>query len=117
MPPWKPDDIAGAALVGARRLSAADIATIQKWVDQGAPEGSPADLPRPPTFPDGWQLGTPDLVVATAEPIVVRPGGPDILRNVVIPVHSGATRWVRGFEFRPDNPRLVHHANLRVDRT
>jgi len=30
MPPWKPDAIPGAELVGARRLSAAEIDTIQR---------------------------------------------------------------------------------------
>jgi tetratricopeptide (TPR) repeat protein len=117
MPPWKPDSIPGAEFAGSRRLPDHEIDLLQRWAAGGAPEGSPADLPPAPRFADGWQLGTPDLVVGTAEPIVVKPGGPDTLRNVVIPVPGGAARWVRGFEFRPDNMRVVHHANVRIDRT
>ena len=43
----------------------ADIETIVKWVDAGAPEGNPADMPPPRKFPDGdaWQIGKPDVIV------------------------------------------------------
>lgn len=117
MPPWKAEAIDGADLLGARRLDVADIAIIQKWVEAGAPEGSPADLPRPPSFPTGWQLGEPDQVVSMTVPFVVLPGGQDQLRNFVIPVNLPAGRYVRGLEFRPGNARVVHHANIRVVRT
>ncbi len=117
MPPWKPEPLDGVSFVGARRLTDAEIATIQRWVDAGAPEGNPADLPAAPAFPDGWRLGVPDLVVAMQEPIVVEPGSRDQLRNVVMPVDIPSTQYVRGFEFRPDNTQSVHHANIRVDRT
>lgn len=117
MPPWKPDATAGIEFVGARRLSDRDIETIQQWIADGALEGDPADLPPPPRFTDGWQLGTPDLIVSAPEPLTVPPGGPDLLRNVVIPVPVEGVRWVRGFELRPDNPAVVHHANIKVDRT
>ena len=40
----------------------------------GAPEGNPADLPKPPMFSSGWQLGTPDLVLTLPEPYVLQPG-------------------------------------------
>ena len=117
MPPWKPDAIDGAALVGSRRLSDRDIDLFDRWVSAGAPEGDVSDLPPLPTFPEGWQLGTPDLVVSMAEPFFVSAGGGDILRNFVIPVPLTSARYVRGLEFRPDNPRVVHHANIRVDPT
>jgi tetratricopeptide (TPR) repeat protein/mono/diheme cytochrome c family protein len=117
MPPWKPDVIPGAELAGARRLSEHDIALIEKWAATGAVEGNPADAPPPPAFPDGWQLGQPDLVASMAEPYFVEPGGGDQLRNFVIPLALTKGRYVRGLEFRPDNPRVVHHANIRVDTT
>src|SRR5579872_3001463 len=43
MPPWK----AAAdcpSFQGERRLTSGQIALIQKWVDEGAPEGNPRDL-------------------------------------------------------------------------
>ena len=117
MPPWKPDVTTGIEFVGARRLREAEIATLQRWVDTGAVEGNPADLPALPVYPDGWRLGEPDLIVAMPEAYVLEPGASDILRNVVIPIEIPSTRYVRGLEFRPDNARVVHHANIRVDRT
>lgn len=117
MPPWTPDAIAGATLLGARRLDASQIDVLQRWVESGALEGDPADLPRAPPFPDGWQLGEPDVVVSMSAPFVVPAGGGDQLRNFVIPVDLPTGRYVRGLEFRPGNPRVVHHANIRVVRT
>ncbi|MEQ1907240.1 MAG: tetratricopeptide repeat protein [Vicinamibacterales bacterium] len=116
MPPWKPDAIPGASLLGARGLDEHAIDLIERWAAGGALEGAPADLPAAPTFPDGWQLGQPDLVVSMNEPYVVAAGGRDILRNFVIPLNLPAGRYVRGLEFRPGNARVVHHANIRVDR-
>lgn len=120
MPPWKPDPVEGLAFAGARRLGQADIETIRRWVDDGALEGNPSDLPPPPRFPDGWQLGQPDLVVTMEEAYTLPPAGPgrrDMLRNFVLPVPLPAARYVRGFEFRPGNPRVVHHANVKINRT
>ncbi|MBM3779509.1 MAG: tetratricopeptide repeat protein, partial [Acidimicrobiia bacterium] len=116
MPPWLPEAGHGA-FVGERRLSDAEIRTIGDWVDQGAPEGDAADLPPPREWPGDWQLGRPDLVVALPEPYVLRPGGPDVLRTFVIPLPVERGRFVRGIEVRPANPRVVHHATMRIDRT
>jgi Flp pilus assembly protein TadD len=35
----------------------------------------------------------------------------------VLPLPVSTTRFVRGLEFRPGNPKVVHHANIRVDTT
>ncbi len=37
--------------------------SLRRWVESGAPEGSPAERPEPPRFAEGWQLGPPDLVL------------------------------------------------------
>src|SRR5438270_7404290 len=57
MPPWKAEPGYGD-FKDARRLSDEQIATIQKWADNGAPEGA-GPKPTPPKFTDGWQLGNP----------------------------------------------------------
>lgn len=116
MPPWKPDPSPGT-YVDDRSLSAAQLQAIQDWVAQGGPEGDPKDLPPMPTFTQGWQFGTPDVVVTMPAAYTLRPDGPDLFRTFVlpIPVHTG--RYVRAIEFRPGNGRGVHHANIGVDRT
>jgi Flp pilus assembly protein TadD len=115
MPPWLPD-AHDPPFSGERRLRDDQIDTIQRWADTGAAEGRAADLPRPPTWPDGWQLGTPDLVVTLPRPYVLQPGTHDVYRNVVLPVSIPANRFVRAVEFRTGGAP-VHHAVIRVDRT
>jgi len=114
MPPWLPEPGHGS-FSGERRLRDDQIALIARWAESGAPEGNPADAPKPPTFSGGWQLGTPDLVLTVPEPYVLQPGGRDVFRNFVIPVAIDAPRYVRGVEFRADRPQVLHHADLAVD--
>ena len=114
MPPWLPEPGHGE-FVNTRRLSDEQVNLLQQWAKQGAPQGDPAQTPKPPSFPDGWQLGTPDLVVTGPESYTLRPGTGDVFRTFVFPVSSSTTRYVRGIEFRADNPRVIHHANVAVD--
>ncbi|MGA2194874.1 MAG: cytochrome c, partial [Bryobacteraceae bacterium] len=58
MPPWLP---AEPHFKDERRLSDAEIAALARWAAEGAPEGNPVATPAPPRFPEGWQLGAPDL--------------------------------------------------------
>ena len=117
MPPWKAEPGYGGDFVGQHPLTSGEIATIERWVGQGAVEGDPRDLPPPPRWTEGWQLGQPDLVVTLREAYTLPPGGTDVFRIFVIPLPVDAARYVRGVEFRPGNARVVHHANIRIDRT
>jgi tetratricopeptide (TPR) repeat protein len=114
MPPWLPEPGHGV-FADERRLSDDQIALISKWVESGAPEGNPADVPKPPEFSGGWQLGTPDLVLTLPEPYVLQPGTRDVFRNFVVPVPITTTRYVRAVEFRADRPQVLHHADLATD--
>jgi len=116
MPPWKSEPGYGE-FIGHRPLSDAEIGVMQQWAADGAPEGDRRDLPPPPRWSDGWQLGTPDLIVTPPRPYVLPPDGTDVSRVFVLPVPVNTMRYVRGLEFRPGNPRAVHHANIRIDRT
>ena len=116
MPPWLPDGSLGE-FVGDRRLTDAQIATIERWVNEGAVEGEAADRPRTPQWPDGWQLGQPDLVLTMPRPYTVQPGEHDVFRNVVMRVALPSGRFVRAVEFRPGPAPIVHHAVISIDRT
>jgi Flp pilus assembly protein TadD len=116
MPPWKPEPGAGD-FIGARVLRADEIDRIERWARSGAREGRSEDLPAPPAADGGWELGAPDLVVTMPEPYVVRADAGDLFRTFVIPIPTDTLRYVRAIEFHPGNARVVHHANLGVDRT
>src|SRR3954463_1570628 len=114
MPPWLPDR--GEPIVGERRLRDDQIETIQRWVAGGLVEGAAADLPKPPAWPDGWQLGHPDAVLDVSRPYTLRPGAGDVYRNLVVPTALGSDVFVRAAEFKTNGAPL-HHAVIRVDRT
>jgi len=116
MPPWKP--LAGQGTFSdARLLSDGEIALLQRWSSEGAPEGDRSLLPPMPAFANGWHLGTPDLIVSMAAPYSVPAEGADVFRTFVVPIPTDRPRFVRALEFRPDNARVVHHASLGIDRT
>src|SRR5262249_28000388 len=80
------------------------------------PEGEARDRRPPPSFPSGWQLGAPDLVLTPARPYLLEPQADDVFRNLVIRVPLPADRFVRAVELQPGGAP-VHHAVLHLDRT
>lgn len=116
MPPWLPEPGFGD-FENPRVLSEREIASIEQWVAQGAIEGAPSDLPPAPKWTEGWHLGPPDLVVEMAQAYELPAEGGDIYRNFVVPVPVQTGRFVKAFEFRPGNPKVVHHAFIRFDQT
>ena len=116
MPPWPPEPGKGDFL-GSRRLSPAQLQILQAWAQAGAPQGDPRDLPPTPAFTEGWQLGPPDLILTLDRPYTLPANGSDVFRNFVFPVPLHESRYVRAIEIRPGNKRIVHHANLLIDRS
>jgi predicted CXXCH cytochrome family protein len=84
-------------------LSDTEIARIAKWVDNGAPEGNPADLPPARQLPSGdeWQIGQPDLVVSS--PLIhIKAEQSDALLDLgIVPIKGLIeNRWIQSVEFR-----------------
>jgi len=115
MPPWLPEPGYGD-FAGVRRLTDAQVQLFADWVRDGCAEGDPTDLPPAPHYTAGWQLGPPDLVVQIAKPYRLAAGGTDVFRNFIVPVDLQETKYVRAIEMRPGNKRIVHHANILIDR-
>lgn len=115
MPPWLPE-AQELKFADELRLSEDQIALIQKWVDEGASEGAPSDLPPVPHFVPGWQLGQPDKIIEAGKPYTLPPSGSDMYWNFIFRTPVERTRWLTAIEIRPGDKRVVHHANILVDR-
>jgi len=116
MPPWLPSTD-GLPFQEDAHLSEHAIALFQKWLDDGLAEGNSSDLPPVPKFSSGWQLGQPDLVLHAASPFTIPASGSDVYWNFVFRPALKSERFIKAIEIHPGDKRLVHHANLLVDRT
>jgi hypothetical protein len=115
MPPWKAADGCGD-FRDERRLSDAEISTIAKWADAGAPEGNRSDLPAPRTFGNDWELGPPDLVLANAETFTPPPHE-DTYRCFTVPTNLTEEKWIRAVDTHPGDRTTVHHVLTFIDTT
>jgi peroxiredoxin/mono/diheme cytochrome c family protein len=113
MPPWKPQP--ADHIRGQRSLSEKEIKTLSTWVEQGMSEGDKNDAPPPIKFPEGWQLGTPDVVLEMPTEAVVAATGRDLFHCVVFPTNFGEDKYLAAIEVRPGNARVVHHTVQVID--
>lgn len=110
MPPWY---AAEGGFANHRGLSAAERETLLAWVAGGAPRGDAAPPPAGPLPPDtGWQIDAPDLVLTTEAPAVIPAEGLVPYRYEVLTHRFDHEVWLDQLEIRPENPRVMHHANL-----
>jgi hypothetical protein len=121
MPPWHIDKTVGIQqFKNDRSLSDEQIDTIVRWVDAGAPQGDPKDMPPAKQWPDdqGWNFAAmygqkePDLIVQSYD-FTMPAVSQDAWDKRV--TESGITepRWVRAIEIRPTTlkgRRITHHA-------
>lgn len=122
MPPWHIDRHLGIRkFKNDQSLTDAQIATITKWVDSGAPRGNPAAEPPPRDFSRAreWGIGTPDVIV-NFPGYALPPGGPDVLLNLLVDPGFKQDMWVQAAEVKPADPasfEILHHlsANLVLD--
>jgi hypothetical protein len=112
MPPWHLDKTVGVRhYKNDRSLSDDEIATLVRWVDNGAPQGNPADMPpalafRPET---DWFIGEPDLKVTTPSDFTMYARGPDWWIDQFAEIQLTEDRWIKAMEIKPSNPKVVHH--------
>jgi peroxiredoxin len=114
MPPWRAVEGYGH-FIAERRLSPRQKQLLAEWADAGAPRGDDADMPALPNFPDGWLLGEPDLVLEAPHSVDVPAEGPDLFHHFVVPLNLPEDVDAVAIEFRPGNPRIVHHAITFLD--
>lgn len=114
MPPWHaaPADI---EFSNVRRLSDEEIKKIVSWVDQGAVEGDAHDLPPSPTFSESWQIGQPDAVYSMEKVYTLKADLTDHYLYFRIATNFKEDKWIQAVEFRPGNPKVVHHAVAYIE--
>jgi hypothetical protein len=121
MPPWQIDRHVGIQqFKNDRSLTDEQLDTIVRWVDGGAPQGDPNDMPAPKVWPDdqGWNFAAafgqtqPDMIIESGSftmPAVSQDAWDTRIQD------TGITepRWVRAIEIRPatvQGRRITHHA-------
>jgi mono/diheme cytochrome c family protein len=120
MPPWHIDRSVGVQkFKNDMSLSDEQVDTIVQWVDQGAQQGDPKDLPAPKPIDtvniwrgekDGY--GPPDLVIKSPEytmPAVHQ----DTWWRPTSEIPITEPRWVKMVEIRPTNMqarKIIHHS-------
>jgi hypothetical protein len=119
MPPWHIDKTVGVReFKNDMSLSDEQIATVVRWVDAGAPQGDPKDMPASKKWPDGneWKaasvLGPPDLVIKS-EPYTMAAHHQDVWWRPTSDIPLTEPRWVRAVEMRPGSAagrKITHHA-------
>ena len=111
MPPWHADPRYGHFANDAH-LPDDEKQVIFDWIDAACPEGDPADLPPPRSFPDGWTIPGPDLVLSLPQPFTVPAQGTIEYQYIDVDPGFREDRWVRGAEVRPGNRKVVHHCTV-----
>jgi len=126
MPPWPIDKTIGIQdILNDQSLTDDEIRTIARWVDSGAPEGDPADMPALvewPDYSDSWRyeevFGRPPDVVIRSPSYMVQPTGMDQWPNLQGEWEGVETfRMAKAIEARPGNPEtryVFHHGGPTV---
>jgi len=117
MPPWYIDKHVGIHnFKNDVSLTDQEIATIVKWVDNGAAKGDPADIPAPRKFDDAdqWHI-RPDLVVQLPKDVLVPAQAADRWIDVLVDAGLTEDRYIKGVEIKPVKGfRAVHHASTSM---
>jgi hypothetical protein len=119
MPPWYIDRHIGIQkFKDDPSLTDAEVATIVKWVDAGAPQGNPADMPKPRVFADvdKWHIGKPDMIVSLPKPYELRATGPDEFYDVDVDPGFKEDLYIAAVETKPEaySFKVVHHATANM---
>ena len=124
MPPWHIDRTVGITeFKNDRSLTDAQIDTVVRWVDGGAPRGNPEDMPAAVDWPDEsiWNFaerfdGPPDLIIEST-PYTVPAEATNAWWKPLVSTGLTEQRWARAIEARPGTiagRRVTHHAIARL---
>jgi hypothetical protein len=114
MPPWYADPNHGE-FANDTRLTERQIETIRAWVDGGAKEGDPNDLPPAPKFNNtGWKFGEPDAVFSMTVDASIPSDGTIPYRYFAVPTNFTEDKYVQFAEIKRGEPSVVHHVIVSI---
>jgi len=109
MPPWHANPNYGQ-FMNDMSLTAEEKALITRWVDNGCPQGDPAELPEPRDFFEGWVIGEPDeIIYMRDEPVEVPAEGVIDYYHFVVDPGWTEDKWIMAAEAKPGSLETVHH--------
>jgi mono/diheme cytochrome c family protein len=114
MPPGQIDRKYAGTIVNHRTLSNREVDTIVAWIDAGAPvEGDKDPLTETTYSTSEWVHGEPDMIIEVPPQEIPAVGtmGPNAIPYRYTSVDLGLTedKWLRGSEFLPSEPTVMHH--------
>jgi hypothetical protein len=116
MPPWLAAPQHGD-FKNNPTLAKEEIETIDRWVENGCPEGNPADLPPAVEVAKGWGITKPDQIFYMRdEPFTVPTEG--VVDYQIYTVDPGFTEdhWIKQSEVKAGNPAVVHHVIVFIQQ-
>lgn len=111
MPPWHADSRFGD-FREERRLSQDEIDMVVAWINDGTPQGDPKDLPASIDYPDGWRIGTPDVVLELPREVTLPATGTIPYLYFETATNFKEDMYIQAAEARPGNRAAVHHILL-----
>jgi hypothetical protein len=113
MPPWFIEKNVGVQRFNEDpSLTDEEVEMVAKWVDSGAPQGNPADMPKPREFPDehAWRIGEPDVVVKLEKDFIVKAKGPDLWPDITVDPKLTENRYIQAIQIIPTSgyPNIHH---------
>lgn len=125
MPPWNADARFDGVFANERKIRPAEKELVLRWIAEGMPRGNPADAPKPKTWPEGWSIGTPDVVLTPeidmrdgkplpAEGFAVPREGVVEYQHFTVKTNFPEDRWIQALEVKPGAADVVHHVLVAI---
>lgn len=109
MPPWQASPEHGE-FKNDPSLSAEEVELLDRWVENGCPEGNVADLPEPVAHAEGWGISEPDDVFYMSdESFTVPADGVVSYQYYTVDPGFKEDKWIKEAEVKAGNPAVVHH--------
>jgi hypothetical protein len=111
MPPWYAHPAFGT-FENDRRMSEEEKLQVVNWVRKGKEKGDESKLPVEAEYPDTKWLTNPDLIVTSKQQVALPATGFVPYQYLSFDHVFEEDTYVQAIEIMPENPRVVHHANI-----